>query len=500
MTFLSPIWFFALAALSIPVLIHLWNIRPGKTLKVGSISLITEASKNTSRSFKLMDLLLLLLRCLLLALAALFLASPVWLRNPESDKAKGWVLLPRENLKESYQKFKSRVDSLTKAGFELHYFNTGFLKIDTAKLPVIAPDTTGNAGTANYWSLIKQLDKQVSASLPVVVITPNNQHHFSGKKPSVNLNLKWQTYTAADSTSKWIAGAWFTANNAIKVTVGNSGPAGTYFTDKYIRNDGDAELTANVQNGQPVVNLKATGSTPVIVDTATLRIAVYTDQYALDANYLTAALNAVLTFRGGRAIVKQYRHPEQIPGGQTWLFWLSDAPLNSQATQKAGHTFKYEPGKVSNVSTWITATKRNALPNSEQKISLAKLIGTTQNNTAIWQDGFGRPVLSLENQHSIYHLYTHLNPAWTDLVWNDDFPKMILKLIESDPQALPAKYDKRTLSDEQLQPHKITEIKETATVKPIQKTDLSKYFWLLLIIIFIAERWLAHKTKTTVND
>lgn len=500
MTFLSPIWFFALAALSIPVLIHLWNIRPGKTLKVGSISLITEASKNTSRSFKLMDLLLLLLRCLLLALVALFLASPVWLRNPESDKAKGWVLLPRENLRESYQKFKPRVDSLTKAGFELHYFNTGFLKIDTAKLLVVTPDTTDNAGTANYWSLIKQLDKQVSASLPVVVITPNNQHHFSGKKPSVNLNLKWQTYTAADSTSKWIAGAWFTNNNAIKVTVGNSGPSSIDFTDKYIRNDGDKELTVNVQNGKAVVNLKAPGTPPMLVDTATLRIAVYNDQYALDANYLNAALNAVLTFRGSRAIVKQYRHPEQIPSGQTWLFWLSDAPLNSQAPHQAKHIFKYEAGKVTNLSTWINGSNRYALPNSDQKIKLTKLIGTTEKNTPIWQDGFGRPVLSLENQHGIYHLYTHFNPVWNDLVWNANFPKMILKLIESAPQAVPAKYDKRILSDKQLQPNRITEIKETATVKPVAQTDLSKYFWLLLIILFIAERWLAHKTKTQVND
>jgi UDP-N-acetylglucosamine:LPS N-acetylglucosamine transferase len=58
---------FALAALSIPVIIHLWNIRPGKTLKVGSISLITEASKSTKRSFKLLDILLLIIRCLLLS-------------------------------------------------------------------------------------------------------------------------------------------------------------------------------------------------------------------------------------------------------------------------------------------------------------------------------------------------------------------------------------------------------------------------------------------------
>jgi hypothetical protein len=31
----TPIWLFALAAIGIPVMIHLWNIKPGKTLEGG---------------------------------------------------------------------------------------------------------------------------------------------------------------------------------------------------------------------------------------------------------------------------------------------------------------------------------------------------------------------------------------------------------------------------------------------------------------------------------
>src|SRR6202000_2638344 len=128
MILFNPIWLFALAALSIPVAIHLWNIRQGKTLKVGSISLITVSSQKRSRSLKLHDLLLLLLRCLLLALLAFVLTMPFWQRNINPSSIKGWVMIPKENLKESYQKFKPEIDSLTKAGFEFHYFNKGFEK------------------------------------------------------------------------------------------------------------------------------------------------------------------------------------------------------------------------------------------------------------------------------------------------------------------------------------------------------------------------------------
>ncbi|MEJ0102079.1 MAG: BatA domain-containing protein [Bacteroidota bacterium] len=60
---LQPLWLYVLTGISIPVIIHFWNQRPGKILKVGSVSLITDDSKEYKRSLKLSDLLLLLLRC-----------------------------------------------------------------------------------------------------------------------------------------------------------------------------------------------------------------------------------------------------------------------------------------------------------------------------------------------------------------------------------------------------------------------------------------------------
>src|ERR1700709_2006379 len=111
MILLNPIWLYALAALSIPVAIHLWNVRPGKTLKVGSIALMNESAQKSSRSLKLHDILLLLVRCLLLALVALVSTMPLWQKQINSSTIKGWVLLPREHLKEGYGKFKPAIDS-----------------------------------------------------------------------------------------------------------------------------------------------------------------------------------------------------------------------------------------------------------------------------------------------------------------------------------------------------------------------------------------------------
>lgn len=495
MQFLSPIWFVALAALVIPVIIHLWNIRPGKTLKVGSISLITEASKSNSRSLKLLDILLLLLRCLLLALLALLLAMPVWQHIDQAAKAKGWLLIPKENFKESYQKFKPTIDSLSLAGYEFHYFNKGLTKAD---LKVILADSTLKdiPDDANYWSRIKQLDTQIPASLPVYVFTPNGANHFKGTKPGVGLNLHWQTYIAADSVSKWIAGASVTNTGAIKVTQGNSSPSGTYFKDQLLQTAGNAGTELNVKNGQPFVNLKNSGQEEVPVDTATLRIAIYTDKYGVDAGYLKAALLAATNFNGRKALIRQYSNAAQIPGGQSWLFWLSEQPVSNHV-KSSKHIFSYESGRASNISSWINAGSGSGIANVQKNIALFKLITANDKNESLWQDGFGHKVLSVEKKQygNSYRFYSRFNPLWNDLVWSDDFPKLVLKLISGDTYTPPEKFDKRVLTIEQLQPYSIKAATVTSAAPVTAQTDLSRYCWLLLVMVFIAERWLSHKNK-----
>jgi hypothetical protein len=486
MQFLSPIWFTALAALSIPVIIHLWNIRPGKTLKVGSISLITEASKITSRSFKLLDVLLLLCRCLLLSLLAVFLGKPVWNSYQSAQKAKGWLLIPKENLNETYQKFKPRADSLTAAGYEFHYFNKNFGGADLKK--TLADSVVKDSDSiANYWSLIKQLNSTVPPALPVYVFTPNRANNYIGDKPAIALNLHWQTYTAKDSVSKWIAAANFTNHNTIKITQGNSSPEGTNYTQQTIQNDGNADVGVEIQGGLPKVKLKNSREPAVSVDTGTLHIAVFTDKYPADAEYLKAALNAVISFTGQKAVVKQYSQPGQIPAKQHWLFWLSEQPVSSRLLNSS-NIFKYEKGKGLNVNTWVNKTP------------LFKRIETTDKHEAIWEDGFGKPVLSLEKrQTNIYHFYSHFNPLWNDMVWNNGFPQMMLKLIDGRAYTQPGKYDRRILSDVQLQPGIITKPVHLSSLAVTQQTDVSKYLWLVLVALFITERLLAYKTKQVTN-
>lgn len=490
MILLNSIWLFALAALSIPVAIHLWNIRPGKTLKVGSIALMNESAQKSSRSLKLHDLLLLLLRCLLLALVALILAIPIWQKQMSASVIRGWLLLPKENLKESYQKFKPEIDSLSKAGYEFHFFNKGFQKGEMNKALADGKRPTDSLNSASYWTLIQHLDKQVPSSLPVYLFTPNTVTHFKGEKPQVALNLHWQTYSSADSTATWVDRAWLTNDNDIVVVQGNSKPGGTGYTNYTIQSGNrQAPFIINTENGRLTVSRK--DSSPVAVDTSTWRFAIYAEKGNADAGYVNAGLRSIIQFTKHKAVVTQYDDANKIQAHQNWLFWLSSKTADERLVTGADNFFMEEDGKIKDVNSWINGGQSL----SSQKIALYKRI-TADNakGETLWSDGFGNMVLSSEKQQqtTVYHFYSRFYPAWSDLVWNDNFPKMLLKLIVDPPAELKGKYDRRAIDIKQLVPA-TNNTAHTTTDKITEQISLSRYCWLLLMLIFIAERWLAYK-------
>ena len=508
--FLNPIWFFGAAALLIPVLLHLWNIRSGKVLKVGSISLIDAASRKSSRSFKLLDIPLFILRCLLLLLLALLLALPVWQKKMEVATVKGWVLFPKENFTATYQKFKPTIDSLTKAGYEFHYFNPGFVKSnltqiflnakDSLKAPLPAPQLT----QPNYWDLVKDLNSKVSSTLPVYVFTPNQAAYFQGSKPQVALNLRWLTYTPADSVATYIQDAWFTPSGDVRVVQGTSKFSGTTYTYSNLRaNDkANATFTITTTDGKAQINLTGGKQEAITGDTTIQRIIIYTDNNSTDAGYLKAALQAVVLFNQRQSIVKVVINPSQIPANTTWLFWLSDKPLSAGASKNCKNILTYQGGKPSTVNSWMSNAGQfaTALPD-QGKVNLYKSIATNQTYTPVWKDGFGNTLLGSQQsgaQH-IYHYYSRFNPTWNNLVWSDSFPAWMLKLLNEPSRLDTSPYDRRVLTAQQYLPQIITETHTAAATKPFENKSLARYFWLALIIVFAAERWLAHRTPKTAS-
>ncbi len=76
MTFLNPAVLFGLLAASIPVLIHLFNLRKLKKIEFSTLAFLKELQKNRIRKVKLKQLLLLALRVLIILLLVFAFARP----------------------------------------------------------------------------------------------------------------------------------------------------------------------------------------------------------------------------------------------------------------------------------------------------------------------------------------------------------------------------------------------------------------------------------------
>ena len=79
MSFLAPWILYGLGAVSLPILIHLWQRRRVIEVPISTLRFLKAIAARTSRSSKLENILLLLLRCLLFALVIFAAARPVML-------------------------------------------------------------------------------------------------------------------------------------------------------------------------------------------------------------------------------------------------------------------------------------------------------------------------------------------------------------------------------------------------------------------------------------
>jgi len=502
MHFLTPIWLTAIAAVLIPVVIHLWNIKQGKTLKVGSIALMGEASRQSSRSFRLLDLLLLALRCLILILLAVLLAMPFWTKSADG-KVKGWVMIPKQSFKEAYTIYKKPIDSLITKGYEFHYFDKGFAK---AELLDVVKDTTKNTDTtiANYWDLLSQLNGKVPSKLPVSLFTENTLNHFSGSKPMVGLNLNWQTYTPGDFDSEWLEKAWIANDNNIKVLKGTSNERGTNYSVLNIKPGASFGLvdTRIIKGGDVIAQLKSDPEHVVTADTSVMRIAVISDPGQTDAAYLNAALKAIAPMLHAKVQLVNYSDVIRLKQKQDWMFWLARRPVIKAAAEIAKNLFIYQTGKAQNEATWMNVGDGFEIGRQDGQVPLHLLITSPKSDVPlIWRDGYGHAVLSAEKNKDLmlYRFYTRFDPQWSDLVWNDNFPRMLLGLMtDQEPSAQSIRNDKRIASTQDMMPVMIKS-GEVSLAGLSNEVDLSRYIWVVLVLIFLTERWLAHRKTILAN-
>jgi hypothetical protein len=486
---LNPIWLLAASGIIIPIAIHLWNVKQGKTLKIGSLKLLARTEQARARSLRLTEWLLLLLRCILILLLALLMAKPFW---QNGSAKKGWVLMEKKDAQQAYTQFKPLVDSLLQTGYTFHLFDKGFEEND---LQTVVKDTTGEIRNAqiSYWQLVKELDQQLLPGMPVCIFTGNRLNRFSGERPEVAIAVTWKTFTGNDSVSRFISNAYIGVNDSVIITMGETNPAGTRFHQQVIATNQPKQndFALDVTNGSLQVSYH--NSRPVPVDTASWHVTIFANAYFNDTRYVKAAIQSIQQVTKRRIELKLVNTIAQIPVKQDWLFWLSDQPIPSQIN--ASHLFRYEAGNAIAVQTRLLTMGSE----TGDETGLYKRVASTEKKADIvWQDGFGEPLLTKEQDDAkeLYHFYSHFDPSWNELAWSESFPRLIYGLMDTArANKVINQNDRRVIDDTQLQLVVSTKKKEITAIKNNETTDLKQVLWLIIFILFCIERFFSLKIK-----
>jgi hypothetical protein len=456
MVFLYPIGLLALAGLIIPVLIHLWSVKQGKVLKIGSIALLGENATASSKSIQLTDILLFILRCLLIILLASVLAAPYLKSTVEDKQHKGWILIDQSKISKAYQTNRSTIDSLLNLGFELRDFNLGFNQFGLKD----SSEVRTPASKLSYTALLNQLNKPIPAGYTAYIFADQRLVNFDGPIPKPSFKLVWKELHATDTLKTW------TTKFLAKQYAGKSSPSLTNYTS----------------NGSQ--NLP------------TLRALIY-DPSGNDAKYISAVLYAISDFTKRKIEIKAWN--SATSGDADVIFWLSENPIAKAKLKKGAALFSYQKGKVHAVNSTLVIT-----PNGQHNIALTKRIDADNlTGEAVWTDGFGDPVLVKENDTFLNHFrfYSRFNPQWTDLVWDEHFVKAMVPLVlarSNDSQFGFEEHDadQRVLAKGQV----FLSNNHPTSVSSIHATyPLTHWIWVIAFIVLIIERTLSLRRKTTVS-
>lgn len=471
---LYPLGFLAAIGIAVPIIIHLWNVKSGKTLKIGSVFLLGTPSNQRSRSFKVQDWPLLLIRSLLVLLTAFLLANPVYYKTLNTDAKAGWVLLEKESFSKAWRLQHKQLDSLLKAGYELHDFAVNFEKIDlkdtntvfsqpaTAKLP--------------YYSLIRQLDAQLPAGTSAYIFANSQQQYFEGEKPQTRFKLHWNFLPVDTSQLNWVAAAYTLQNGAVKKLGGHSTEKGIYY---------QVSKTAEVDDG-------------LNVDTTTINVQIHAGKNTVDAKYIAAVVQSIKQFTQRRISVQNINAAGQVNQNTKLLFWLSDKPLRQQEMEKLPkgmRLFSYAGQKPVKFRSELQDVQGIAMQDVVlyQKAQDIKAIGKT-----IWQDGSGAPILSLNNESGLkhYRFYSRFSPEWNSLVWSDQMVFFLMPLILPEPAVAEGFRDAAKLQVDTAELNIETSNRlSTSTEREVVEQELSPWIWTILILLLFVERWITYTKR-----
>lgn len=464
LSFLQPAALWALAAVSIPIIIHLFNRSRGRLVKIGHIDLIRNARKLKVTELKLADWLLLLLRVSLFILAALILAGLALpgLSSSEKDTAyvsRAWLLSATAN--EISNLLVDYSDNKTK---RIYLLQDDFPALDSKLVEELRTgqqqDLNSLTPIRNIWPLLSERLSVEQHRGKVDVFAVDNLAQFGASRAALPQNVGWQL------------GHYKPTHDSL-----------TSALDIVLAFDSSRRADADILRAA-FISLKAyrlPGLSWKLLDIESLS----DDHMDTDWLILLSETAVAADFAGskqfpGTVLTDAFGDSEIKPAQQLQLPFF---PFSNFVAIRAGNRGYMPPRSPQTGLDLAADVQTNSLSTSAGAMTL---LSTTA----------GLPILQMGRQGAAkkIHFNSRFNPEWSSLVSKPEFPEILLQLMGSESLQQVSFPDARVIPS-QLQQSAVLE--RTAT--PLPRRSLQSLLAAIMVLLWLAERWLSERRRDASN-
>lgn len=397
--FLRPAWLVALAALAIPLAIHLWNRRPRQTVRLGSLDFLAGRYATASWGRRFDELPLLLLRMTLLAIVAAALADLAG--PPETGDAAPQspvVLVDPRLADDSLALFSnSAIDSLRRRGASFQLLSTDH--------PPISDRPNVNRNFPNLWASLIQFDQSTPLSSTVVVATIGLTRDWMGPRPSLRNHYRVVRIDAASNVDTMTA--------APNLMVRQTHIGSLIFREPL-----------SIEARDPAAAPEGMGPVTIVVD--------QDDDW--EASAWRAAVEAItLHLWDQKAVVLTRRPHSGIEDGRSipLVIWLSETEPDSIEMDRiagGGTMLRFPSRRIFEAAgNTVTGGLLTHLIPETIGISIRRVASVSMPaDTPLLLDGFGTPIISEARIGSgrIWRFATRVDPIWSDLALPAVLPRV----------------------------------------------------------------------------
>lgn len=217
--FTAPLWLLGLAALAIPLILHLWSRRPRQVIRVGTLRHVDLTADARSWSARLTDPLLLALRLALLVTIVFALAGLRLPARRSAGSGSTLVLLDPALLADTAH--FPFLDSLARERETVRLLLPGLPKyqLDGSSRPDEMPAPAGD-----LWAALAAADAMVGPRGTLHILARPRVTALRGARPRLRARIEWHMPMAA-SRSEWMPITW-EARDTMRMIVAGGDAAG----------------------------------------------------------------------------------------------------------------------------------------------------------------------------------------------------------------------------------------------------------------------------------